>query len=280
MDKNKSKLDSCLENYVLFPKLDVVNICLIGVFSALCYVVLVYKIPLPTVSGSNASVHLGNMLVMLISVLFSGFTGGLSGAIGMGLFDILNGYASSSAKTIILKLGIGLITGLVFYILNKKNKKVFVPLLISTIFFFVIASVCLGFSISAHGGQLLIQATGKTVNMFWATYAFSYLIAIFSLVALIASSKIQKQLQYVLVATTCGFIFNLFGEFIYALVKQCLLGSDFITGLVYALAKMPATIINGTISITIVVAIYGPLRLAMGERKHHGLSRNKNSEAK
>ena len=80
---------------------------LIALFAALSYVVLYIKIPM-----GEQFVHMGNMVTILAALLIGGWQGGLSGSIGMGLYDIFF-YPTSVVKTLILKFGIGLFTGLI-----------------------------------------------------------------------------------------------------------------------------------------------------------------------
>ena len=86
-----------------------------GVFAALSYVVFTFlqiKITLP--GGDATSIHLGNAVCVLGALLLGGLYGGIGGAIGMTIGDLLDPYYIVYApKTFILKLCIGLITGLI-----------------------------------------------------------------------------------------------------------------------------------------------------------------------
>ena len=85
---------------------------------------------------------MGNMFVILAALLFNGFIGGISGSIGMGLFDALNGYGASVPKTLILKFGIGIIAGRIFT-KHKKNtdKSPVTWILIAAAFFLVVGAI-------------------------------------------------------------------------------------------------------------------------------------------
>ena len=86
---------------------------LIAMFAALSFVAIwLIRIPYPAPVG-NPFIHFGNMVTILAALLIGGWQGGLSGSIGMGLFDIVGGYGVLSIKTFILKFGIGLFTGLI-----------------------------------------------------------------------------------------------------------------------------------------------------------------------
>lgn len=97
------------------------KIAMTGLFAALSYVVftfLQFKITLP--GGDATSIHLGNAVCVLGALLLGGFYGGLGGAIGMTIGDLLDPvYVIYAPKTMILKLCIGLITGLVAHEMGK-----------------------------------------------------------------------------------------------------------------------------------------------------------------
>lgn len=108
------------------------KIALTGLMAALSYVVFTFlqiKIPLP--GGDATSIHLGNAVCVLGALLLGGFYGGLGGAIGMTIGDLFDPvYVLTAPKTFILKLCIGLITGLIAHKIGKitletdKNKVV------------------------------------------------------------------------------------------------------------------------------------------------------------
>ena len=102
----------------------VMKIAQTALFAALCYVIFTYlqiKIPMP--GGDATSIHLGNAFCVLAALLLGGWYGGLAGAIGMGIADVMDPiYIPGAPKTFILKLCIGLITGLVAHKIAKINE--------------------------------------------------------------------------------------------------------------------------------------------------------------
>ena len=102
----------------------VMKIAQTALFAALCYVIFTYlqiKIPMP--GGDATSIHLGNAVCVLAALLLGGWYGGLAGAIGMGIADVMDPiYITGAPKTFILKLCIGLITGLVAHKIAKINE--------------------------------------------------------------------------------------------------------------------------------------------------------------
>ena len=67
------------------------KIAMTGLMAALSYVVFTFlqiKIPLP--GGDATSIHLGNAVCVLGALLLGGFWGGLGGAVGMTIGDLLD----------------------------------------------------------------------------------------------------------------------------------------------------------------------------------------------
>ena len=97
------------------------KIVLCGLVAALSYVVFTFlqiKIPLP--GGDQTSIHLGNAVCVLGALLLGGLWGGIGGAIGMTIGDLFDPkYIMLAPKTFILKLCIGLITGLIAHKIGK-----------------------------------------------------------------------------------------------------------------------------------------------------------------
>lgn len=118
----------------------VYKIVMTGLMAALSYVVFTFfqiKITLP--GGDQTSIHLGNAVCVLGALLLGGFYGGLGGAIGMAIGDLFDPkYVLYVPKTLVLKLCIGLITGLIAHKIGKistsnDKKHVFTWTLLSAI---------------------------------------------------------------------------------------------------------------------------------------------------
>lgn len=116
------------------------KLVLTGVFAALSYVVFTFlqiKITLP--GGDATSIHLGNAVCVLGALILGGLYGGIGGAIGMTIGDLFDPvYVLYAPKTFILKLCIGLITGLIAHRLGKithtqDKKKIFTWTLLAAI---------------------------------------------------------------------------------------------------------------------------------------------------
>lgn len=95
-----------------------------AILAALCYVAFTFlqiKIPIP--GGDATSIHIGNAFCVLGALLLGGWYGGIAGAVGMTIADIMDPvYITVAPKTFVLKLCIGLITGLVAHKIAKINE--------------------------------------------------------------------------------------------------------------------------------------------------------------
>ena len=112
-----------------------------ALLAALCFVSFTFiqiKIPLP--GGDASSLHIGNAFCVLAALLLGGWYGGLAGAIGMTIADVLDPvYILGAPKTFVLKLCIGLIVGFVAHRcakISESNDKKYI------FKWSVIASVC------------------------------------------------------------------------------------------------------------------------------------------
>ena len=95
-----------------------------ALLAALCYVSFTFlqiKIPMP--GGDATSIHIGNAFCVLGALLLGGWYGGLAGAVGMTIADIMDPiYIVGAPKTFVLKLCIGLIVGLVAHKVARINE--------------------------------------------------------------------------------------------------------------------------------------------------------------
>lgn len=95
-----------------------------ALLAALCFVSFTFlQIKIPVPGGDATSLHIGNAFCVIGALLLGGWYGGLAGAIGMTIADIMDPvYITVAPKTFILKLCIGLITGLVAHKIAKINE--------------------------------------------------------------------------------------------------------------------------------------------------------------
>lgn len=95
-----------------------------ALLAALCYVSFTYlQIKIPVGGGDATSLHIGNAFCVLAALLLGGVYGGLSGAIGMTIADLMDPiYYIGAPKTFILKFCMGFITGFIAHRIAKINE--------------------------------------------------------------------------------------------------------------------------------------------------------------
>lgn len=135
------------------------KLCMAALFAALCYIGFTYcKIDIP-VGAEKTAFHLGNVFCVLAALFLGGFWGGMSGAVGMTIADLTTAYVTSAPKTFVLKLCIGLITGLIahkiFHLSQDSERKI--PLPAATV-------------ISCAGGMLFNVVADPVVGYFYKMY--------------------------------------------------------------------------------------------------------------
>lgn len=86
------------------------KIAIIGVMAALSFVAYEF-FRIPNILGTGSSFHLGNTFTALTAMLLDGVSGGLAGAIGLALADVVAGDPGYAVTTFLLKFIIGLVCG-------------------------------------------------------------------------------------------------------------------------------------------------------------------------
>ncbi len=97
----------------------------IAIFAALNYAVFSYgKIDIPLAAGSSVAIHVANAVVVVSAPLLGPVEGGIAGAIGLSIADIMDPrYIASAPKTFLLKFCIGWISGTLAKKMNVSKEK-------------------------------------------------------------------------------------------------------------------------------------------------------------
>jgi len=239
---------------------------LIGLFAAICYVSLYLRIPIPSPVG-RPFLHMGNMFVILAALLFNGFIGGAAGSLGMGLYDILNGYGSSALRTFILKFGIGLVAGKVA---AKKHQPGSTPpvkwIFIAGAAFFLIGAA-LAVTAGIKGYQINVPGVERELVISPALYILALVLGVALAAAGFFSKRYSVEVQYAILGAVAGIAFNVAGEFLYKAAVLLIAGSSFYPAVLASAFSLPATLINGVASIIVAVALYIPLSRTVAKYK-------------
>ena len=139
---------------------DTRKLTMAAMFAALCYVGFAYlRIDIP-VGTEKTAFHLGNVFCVLGALFLGGLWGGMAGAVGLTIADLTSGYVTSAPKTFLLKLGIGIIAGLVahrvFRLGKEKSQRR--------------GNLPLGAALSATAGMAFNVVADPLVGYFYKTY--------------------------------------------------------------------------------------------------------------
>ena len=248
-----------------------IKLILTALFSALCFIGVLIRIPLPT----GAFVHLGNMICILASLLIGGIYGGIAGSLGMGLFDLTHGYLGAGLlRTFILKFLMGFVAGLVFKLILKKKINVKKLTLIFVIILGLLFVTSIVLSVVSYNNGFVItytkngEAVTKTVVIKWIIPLFIGVMFVLGVIDLILEKKLGKVAGAALIAATAGVALNTLGEiYLKALLYYWISSSyaSFSDAYLYAVAELPATIITSVLTVSIIGFIYYPIYRATKE---------------
>jgi uncharacterized membrane protein len=89
------------------------DVCISGLLTALVFVATMFvNIRLP-ISINGGLIHLGNVPLVVASIVFGRKKGAIAGAVGMTLFDVLSGWALWAPGTFIVRGVMGYVIGLI-----------------------------------------------------------------------------------------------------------------------------------------------------------------------
>lgn len=139
---------------------DTRKLTMAAMFAALCYVGFAYlRIDIP-VGTEKTAFHLGNVFCVLGALFLGGLWGGMAGAVGLSIADLTSGYVTSAPKTFLLKLGIGIITGLVAHKVFRLGREPSQRR----------GSLAMGVVISSVAGMAFNVVADPLVGYFYKTY--------------------------------------------------------------------------------------------------------------
>lgn len=178
-----------MENSILKNSNKTKIIVLNGLFIALCYIGTMFNITI-NVGAAKTMIHFGNVFCLLGALVLGGVNGGIAASIGMGLFDLTNGWIPYAPSTFILKFLIALIAGTTFNRLKIKNQslKVIIACGSGMLFNFIFSPIA-----SYLTTRFILGAAGEFASIF-AAYE-SIAVAINAVLATIIASILYYFLQ-------------------------------------------------------------------------------------
>lgn len=92
----------------------ITRLTLAGLFAAMAFVAFSYlRIEIPMGLGLTGKIYVGHTFLILAGLLLGSTYGGLSGAVGLTLADILAGYTTSAPPTFLAKFLLGFSAGFI-----------------------------------------------------------------------------------------------------------------------------------------------------------------------
>ena len=170
------------------------KISIIGIMAALSFVAYEF-FRIPNVLGTGSSFNLGNTFTALTALLLDGVSGGLAGAIGLALADVVAGDPGYAITTFILKFIIGLVCGAVAHKVFRLREQT--PG--GTKYFGMVVA-------SAFSGLLVNVFTDPFLGYFRNRYIFGQAVELASIGAKIASGV---TLVNSLLSTVCAVVLYL-----------------------------------------------------------------------
>lgn len=149
------------------------QIALDAMFVALTLVFTAFvNIQVPSFGGAGGLIHLGNVPLLIAAMIYGKRTGALAGALGMGLFDILSGWAAWAPCTVITCGLMGFAVGAICH--NRKGivtkmAAVLVALVIKLAGYFIFEGFVMGSGAAAALKSVpgnIIQVTMAAIIVF------------------------------------------------------------------------------------------------------------------
>ena len=223
-----------------------------AIFTALTFVATYIKIDFPI----GGMIHLGNFVAIFVALLFGGTIGGIVGSLGMGLFDVLNGYPYTTfVRTFIVKFCFCFIIGSLLRLLLKKDKEYKkLPIMLASLF-----TIVGTFSLYLYIAKpTLIEEPG----LFLLSSILMYVFAIFYIILIFFNNKISRLLRMVIIVSSIGILVNIILEFILRVFFLVIVGGSFDASLIASILKTPSAIVNGFITLVMIFVCFMPVYLA------------------
>jgi uncharacterized membrane protein len=144
-----------------------------------CVTTIIIAVPSP----AGGFIHPGDGFVILSGIILGPFFGGLAAGIGSMLADIILGFTSYAAATLIIKCLAAIIGVLVYRLLHKNRNLHVLPVLFAgvcasitvTIGYFIFESFLLGLGVAAAFPNVLFNLVQNTFGIIVATILFPLL---------------------------------------------------------------------------------------------------------
>jgi uncharacterized membrane protein len=141
-----------------------------------CVSTIIIAVPSP----AGGFIHPGDGFVILSGIILGPFFGGLAAGIGSMLADIILGFTTYAAATLIIKFLASIIGVFVFRLLHKNKNLNILPVLLAGVFggltvtvgYFLFESFILGLGVAAASPNVLFNLVQNSFGIIVATLLF------------------------------------------------------------------------------------------------------------
>jgi uncharacterized membrane protein len=144
-----------------------------------CVTTIIIAVPSP----AGGFIHPGDGFVILSGIILGPFFGGLAAGIGSMLADIILGFTSYAAATLIIKALSAIIGVFVFRLVHKNRNHTILPVLLAGLFasttvtlgYFIFESFLLGLGVGAAFPNVIFNLVQNAFGIIVATLLFPLL---------------------------------------------------------------------------------------------------------
>lgn len=227
----------------------------VALFASLCFLGTYISIPF-----GISKVHLGNFICILGGFLLGGLVGGLSGAIGMGLNDLVSSYGPDTIlRTVIVKFVMGYLAGVLLRLCLKK--KVWKGLFVLSEGGFITAFVALLTLYVLYGESFEILGR-KFSNSMFLIVCLGVFVCLNGAM-LILSFFIRKDRQWILLCASFVASVNILLEFLLKIPFKMLMASmTFEQAYAYAITSLPSALMTAIVTTLLITLAFYPIYFA------------------
>ena len=234
---------------------------LTSLFTALTFSLSYVNIPFPL----GGIVHLGNFAAILAALIGGPLCGGISGSLGMGLFDLSAGFPPSTIiRSFILKFIVCYVAGVIFKSIKKNERYSNIFYIIGSFLFLIIGTLTLLPVITNNGNfTFTLGSQTKTMVINILIPIMSYIFTAILIVMIFISNKMSNIAKAASISTTFAILINITFEIILRTLFVGIESGSFEAAFATAITKIPSSIITGIITIIAIAVIFPPLYLAI-----------------
>ncbi len=218
-----------------------------ALFIALCFAGTSIAIPF-----GASKVHLGNFFCILAGLLCGPLVGGIAGSVGMGLSDLMLGYAwTTTGRTFVLKFLMGFLVGWIFRLLLKKGAK-------GNGLLFAFSGIAL--ALFAYALVTYFVAYDEKVSL--VLVILSSILLFLALLTLVFSFKMNAVNKCLSFSLVIALSVNVIGEFFLRFFINLIVGMDASKALFTSYAKLPAALLTSIVTILGIALLFYPVYYA------------------